>query len=337
MKQLLSTATKSYRHCIGVQQQQQQQLFKSTLPSRIPFITHQLRCQSTTTSATQESNNPTTTEEEEVEAVKKPFVFPIDEERIGRLSLNLVQAKDAQSQLATILESEEYTKRLSQISSMSNETELFSKFSLYLSLMVSARAKVITQFPVISNSPKIGLDKDQAIRTNIGKWSLKDEELLGQVRLLHSKLAKQVFNVDLPDTHSLMPDRIALNIHMQAQSSANRVVYEEYSEAALTTPKDGIESFMRSVHVPLVFKFEMEQLKEQEQLMAISKKKKVLYDKYMKMLREDVKSVSTAQWEERAAISFEELTLEDERFVLATPAGWIAMKFQIADCLYRLG
>jgi len=331
---------KNYRHCFQQLSRTSSttHLFSSSTNTNTLrlFQQQQWRLQSSTVTEQQEQTESSTTTTETSEEEKKPFVFPIDEERINRMLLPHEEAKKALEILISTLNSEPYIQKANEIAAMSNETQLFPKFQKYLRFMMDARTAVANQLPAVANSGKDEIQKTEAIRTIIGKFSLMDPGMLKDLSQLYSQLAKQIFNVDLPEK-PVIPDRVAINIFLEAHKTGNRRVYEEHMQEALSTPRDQHREFLEKYHVPLVFEAEMDMLKEQEKLLAVSKKKKVLYDRYMEMMKEDANSVTNEQWEERAAITFESLTPEDERFELATPAGWIALKFQLSDCLYRLG
>ena len=217
---------------------------------------------------------------------------------------------------------------------IANETDLFNKFFAYIQVMIDARTHVTNHFTAFAQQYEG--NKTEALRTNIGKFTLVDPEMLHQMNEFHTQLAQRFFQVKL-SSPPLMPDKVAINIYMEAHKTANRLLYENHLMEALSTPQDQMKEFLEKYHAPLVCQAEMDLLREQGPLLGVSKKKKVLYDRYMDMMKEDAQSVTTEMWEERAALTPESLTSADETFVWYTPEGGIAYKFQLSDCLYRLG
>jgi vesicle coat complex subunit len=203
--------------------------------------------------------------------------------------------------------------------------------------MFEARRKLVVQdIPALSSFPE--KHADQIFRLNLAKWTLKDEEFLKQTHDFEDKIADQVFQVKLQRPY-IMPGRVAVNIHFDARQDANKRLYDEHLNEALQYSKSEelANKFMEEKYVYWLYEEEMRLLKEQENWLAISKKKKKLYDIYMEKMKEDAMSVSLEEWEKRQNLTMEDLGPEDERFVLATPEGFVNYKFQLAETMNQQG
>lgn len=328
---VLNKTTRGIRpiRILSQQQYTNTHIFHSVRSTHHSPVFTQMRHQSTTqeVSKNEESEQPKKDE-------YKPFIAPSVEASLDKLALNLEQTKEALDKLSAKIA--EKNDKILQIGKQSNEqSSLYAKYAAYLELMVELRSEVIEQYPSF-NSPDATKElKDVRFRRCIGKWSLKDEQLLEKSMQFHRQAAKTFFNIDLPEQF-VFPDRIASGIYFNATSAARRRVFEDQMEDALKHIENQVD-FMKKVFAPVLFEEEMKLLSQQEQLLAVAKKQKILKDKYMGMLKEDITSVTDKEWNERYDLKFEDLTEEDEKFVLATPEGWLAYKFQLSESLMRLG
>lgn len=317
------TSLKFSTICNTIRQEQQQQQ-------------QQQQEQKQKSNAEEEKNN-----KEEKEKKYKPFISPMDEERLPKMPINsLEKAKETLSKLRILLfEDDTFKSRIAELAKIPNEPneKLFTKMIQFLSLMFEARRKIVVQdIPALSSFPE--KHADQIFRLNLAKWTLKDEEFLKQTHDFEDKIADQVFQVKLQRPY-IMPGRVAVNIHLDARQDANKRLYDEHLNEALQYSKSEelANKFMEEKYVYWLYEEEMRLLKEQENWLAISKKKKKLYDIYMERMKEDAMSVSLEEWEKRQNLTMEDLDPEDERFVLATPEGFVNYKFQLAETMNQQG
>ncbi|KAL0482516.1 myosin [Acrasis kona] len=269
-----------------------------------------------------------------------------NEEHYKKLPIDLATSKQIASELSKLVQNDQKIQsELSSIASMSNDgPSLFDKYQKLLSVLRNARRNFVENAQLKGSGRQmdgVDIDADIKLRTTLGRWSRRDQELLSSLQELYKYLSKKVFNVDL---EYLIPDARCCGIHVRAHQDAEKYICSdpEIINKNISNP------LLPKEFADQVFKREMELLKDEEvDLTKYTLKRKLIEQeiekfKEVKKIDEMMWKTDKEGWEKLTDLTSEHNVEEsdiNERFSrrISNSEGWVCYKFQAMDVVYRFG